>query len=64
MLRAILDSPAEADEERKREALKRSLREAGLITQPRQPRDRDVPNRRLITVEGRPVSETLIEDRR
>lgn len=64
-LRAMLDSLSDAaDEQRKREAVRQSLRDAGLVTRSRQPRTRDVPGRRLIAVEGKPVSETLVEDRR
>jgi hypothetical protein len=64
-LREVLDTMAPpAEEEHKREALRQALRAAGLVTQVRQPRASDTPNRRLIPVQGKPVSETIIEERR
>jgi len=53
-----------AEEEDKRKALHQALRAAGLVTQVRQPRATDTPNRRRIEVQGKPVSETIIEERR
>jgi len=53
-----------AEEEDKRKTLHQALRAAGLITQVRQPRATDTPHRRRIEVQGKPVSETIIEERR
>ena len=63
-LREMLDAMmVPAEEEDKRKALHQALRAAGLITQVRQPRTTDTPHRR-IEVQGKPVSETIIEERR
>ena len=63
-LREILDAMmVPTGEEEKRKALHQALRAAGLVTQVRQPRATDTPNRRRIEVQGRPVSETIIEER-
>jgi hypothetical protein len=64
-LREILDTmliPAETED--KRTALHQALRAAGLMTQIRQPRAADTPHRHRIEVQGKPVSETIIEERR
>ena len=61
MLDAMLVPVEEAD---KRKALHQALRAAGLVTQVRQPRATDTPHRRRIKVQGKPVSETIIEERR
>ena len=64
-LREMLDMmivPVEEEDQRK--ALRQALRAAGLVTQVRQPRAADMPQRRRIAVQGRPVSETIIEERR
>jgi len=53
-----------AEEEDKRQAVHQALRAAGLVTQVRQPRATDTPHRRRIEVQGKPVSETIIEERR
>ncbi len=64
-LREMLDAMmVPAEEEDKRKALHQALRAAGLVTQLRQPRATDTPNRRRIEVQGKPVSETIIEERR
>ena len=64
-LRAMLDAMmVPAEEEDKRRALQQALRAAGLLTQVRQPRATDTPHRRRIEVQGKPVSETIIEERR
>jgi len=64
-LREMLDTMlVPAGEEDKRKGLHQALRAAGLITQVRQPRATDTPNRRRIEVQGKPVSETIIEERR
>jgi len=63
-LREMLDAlMGPADEADKCQALHQALRAAGLITQVRQPRATDTPRRR-IEVQGKPVSETIIEERR
>jgi hypothetical protein len=64
-LREMLDAllvPAEGADKRK--ALHQALRTAGLVTQVREPRASDIPHRRRIEVQGKPVSETIIEERR
>ena len=64
-LREMLDAMmVPAEEEDKRQALHQALRTAGLLTQIRQPRATDTPHRRWIEVQGKPVSETIIEERR
>ena len=64
-LREMLDAMMiPAREEDKRKALHQALRAAGLITQVRQPRVVDMLPRRRIDVQGKPVSETIIEERR
>ena len=61
MLKALMVPAEEAD---RRQALHQALRAAGLVTQVRQPRASDIPHRRRIEVQGQPVSETIIEERR
>ena len=61
MLEAMMVPAEEAD---KRKALHQALRATGLLTQVRQPRATDTPHRRRIEVQGKPVSETIIEERR
>ena len=64
-LREMLDAMmVSAGKEDKRKALHQALRAAGLVTQVRQPRATDTPHRRRIEVQGKPVSETIIEERR
>ena len=64
-LRKMLDAMmVPAEEEDKRKTLHQALRAAALITQVRQPRATDTPHRRRIEVQGKPVSETIIEERR
>jgi hypothetical protein len=53
-----------SDEAQKREALHQALKAAGLVTQTRQPRLTDNPDRPLIPVQGEPVSETILKERR
>ena len=61
----ILDAmTVSAKEEDKRNALCQALRAAGLVTRVRQSRAADTPHRRRIEVQGKPVSETIIEERR
>ena len=64
MLDAMMVPAVPVWEEDKRQALHQALRAAGLVTQVRQPRATDTPNRRRIEVQGKPVSETIIEERR
>ena len=61
MLHALM---VPAEEEDKHQALHQALRAAGLVTQVRQPRATDTPQRRRIEVHGKPVSETILEERR
>jgi len=64
-LREMLDAMmVPAGEKDKRKALHQALRTAGLVTQIRQPRATDTPHRRRIEVQGKPVSETILEERR
>jgi hypothetical protein len=64
-LREILDAMLmPTEEEAKRQALHQALRAAGLITQVRQPRAIDLSPRQRIHVQGKPVSETIIKERR
>lgn len=64
-LREMLDAmTVPAEEEDKLKALRQALRAAGLVTQVRQSRATDTPHRRWIEVQGKPVSETIIEERR
>ena len=64
-LREILEAMLmPVEEEAKRKALRQALQAAGLITQVRQPRVVDMSPRRRIDVQGKPVSETIIEERR
>lgn len=48
----------------KRERFHRSLLEAGLVKEIKTGRPPSSSNRSLITVKGKPVSETIIEERR
>jgi hypothetical protein len=64
-LRAMLGAmmvPAAAEDKRK--ALHQALRAAGLVTQVRQPRATATPPRRRVEVQGKPVSETILKERR
>jgi hypothetical protein len=64
-LREMLDTMmVPSGEEDKQKALHQALRAAGLVTQVRQPRATDTPHRRWIEVQGKPVSETILEERR
>jgi hypothetical protein len=64
-LREMLDTMmVPSGEEDKQKALHQALRAAGLVTQVRQPRATDTPHRRRIEVQGKPVSETILEERR
>ena len=63
-LREMLDAmTVPAEEADKRQALHQALWAAGLITQVRQRRATDTPHRRRIEVQGKPISETIIEER-
>lgn len=53
-----------AEEEGERQALHQALRAAGLVTKVRQPRATDTLHRRRIEAQGKPVSETIVEERR
>ena len=65
LVRDMLDTIIQPkDEARGRAELRRALRTDGSVTHTRVPRSADVPERRLIQVQGKPVSETIIEERR
>jgi hypothetical protein len=65
LLRDQLDAIIEpAEDAGRRAAVRRALRDAGLVTHTRLPRTADIPDRQLIHAQGKPVSETIIEDRR
>lgn len=64
-LRESLNTSQKAAEEtEKREALYQALHAVGLVIRRRQRRTTDIPNRPLISMQGKPVSETIIEERR
>jgi hypothetical protein len=53
-----------AEEEDKHQALHQALRAAELLTQVRRPRATDTSHRLRSEVQGKPVSETIIEAKR
>jgi hypothetical protein len=55
---------AEQDEAAKRDVFHRALQAAGLVKTIRTPRVTATADRRLIQVKGKPLSETIIEERR
>ena len=65
--RAVRGRLAADDEARKREAFDRALVASGLVKEIKNPTPqqlRDMLDRPLITVKGKPISETAIEERR
>lgn len=56
--------PAAQDEAQKRAAFHATLHEAGLLTRPLGPQPGTLSPRRLVEASGKPVSETLLEERR
>ena len=64
MSRAVQERLTPLEEVRKRQAFHQALLASGLVKQIKTPPSVDVAERRLVQVEGRPVSQTLIEERR
>lgn len=60
----IQEREAPVSEEEKKAAFHRSMLAAGLLTRIPRPRDPSKAERPLITVQGEPVSETIIRERR
>ena len=64
-LRERLDKMLPRDEEeQKMEALHRALVASGLVKEIKTPRGDTPTERRLIEIQGKPLSETIIEERR
>ncbi len=57
-------SQMQQDEERKREAFHQALLASGLVKQIKKPLSYQLSARRLVQVQGKSVSETIIEERR
>lgn len=62
--RAIQDYLALKEDAAKRIAFHQALLSSGLVLQIKKPSQERLTQRRLIQVEGKPVSETIIEERR
>ncbi|MFB2977445.1 hypothetical protein ACE1CM_14735 [Microseira sp. BLCC-F43] len=60
----IQKSLADKEEIAKRAAFHQALLDSGLVKQIKHPLYEPISQRRLIQVEGKPVSETIIEERR
>jgi hypothetical protein len=64
-LRALLDqSLAQQDEATRMQAFHQALIKSGLVTAIKPPPAAEPGQRRLIEVKGKPLSETIIEERR
>jgi uncharacterized protein involved in exopolysaccharide biosynthesis len=61
---AVQERLAPQEQAQKREAFHQALLASGLVRQIKPPRRADDSPRRLIEVQGKPVSETIIEERR
>ncbi len=61
---AVQEQLSPPEEVRKREAFHQALLASGLVKQIKKPRLTDTVERRLIEVQGKPVSETILEERR
>lgn len=61
---AVQEHLAPQEEGQRREAFHQALLASGLIKQIKPPRRKEDSQRRLIEVQGKPVSETIIEERR
>jgi hypothetical protein len=61
---AVQEQLAPQEEALKREAFHRALLASGLVKEIKKPRPGVRPERRLVEVQGKPVSETIIEERR
>ncbi|MCU0566029.1 MAG: hypothetical protein MUF49_05475 [Oculatellaceae cyanobacterium Prado106] len=57
-------SVEETKEEARRVAFNQALLASGLVKQIQQPSREQPPERRLIPIQGKPLSETMIEERR
>lgn len=62
--RAVEERLGTPSESSRRQAFYRSLRASGLVKQVKTLSSDEIPDRWLIEVEGLPVSETIIEERR
>ncbi len=61
----VLDGSEQGDERQREELFKQELVKAGLLTAIKRPVDRPAQGeRKLLQVEGMPLSETIIEERR
>ena len=61
---AIRERRAATDEAKKQEAFHQALLASGLVKRIARRREPDTSERRLIEVQGEPVSETIIRERR
>ncbi|MCZ8129646.1 MAG: hypothetical protein ACK47N_14545 [Microcystis sp.] len=52
------------EEAEKQAVFHQSLLDAGLVKQIKRPSSQPITERRLIEIEGKPISETIIEERR
>ncbi|GAL95586.1 hypothetical protein N0824_00102 [Microcystis sp. 0824] len=52
------------EEADKQAVFHQSLLDAGLVKQIKRPSSQPITERRLIEIEGKPISETIIEERR
>lgn len=61
---AIQNQLLPQEENRKREAFHQALLDSGLVKQIKRPHRIKTPRPPLVVVQGKPVSETIIEERR
>jgi hypothetical protein len=62
--RAVQERLSPQEEARKRQAFHQALLASGLVRQIKTPPELDMSGRRLARVQGEPVSQTIIEERR
>lgn len=62
--RAVQERLAAQEEMHKRQGFYQALLASGLVRQVKTPLPIDISRRRLVPVQGKPVSQTIIEDRR
>ncbi|MBW7882139.1 MAG: hypothetical protein H3C34_05785 [Caldilineaceae bacterium] len=62
--RAVRERLVSQEEERKRQMFYQTLLASGLVRQIKTPPSIDVSRRRLAQIQGKPVSQTIIEERR
>ncbi len=62
--RAVQERLVSEGEVRKRQAFHQALLASGLVRQIKTPLPLDISERRLVQVQGKPVSQTIIEERR